>query len=91
MCYETRARRAGASSNLQLRERGARAEPRLGGGHWGMKEKKKNLDTFFSTKGRSIWPGSHLNLPSWAPQVSQVSAPPTPKTGVVLGLLIMNF
>lgn len=49
MCYETRARRAGASSNLQLRERGARAEPRLrGGGGLGVeRKKKKNLDTFF--------------------------------------------
>lgn len=46
MCYETRARRAGASSNLQLRERGARAEPRLRGGG-GVERKKKTLILFF--------------------------------------------
>lgn len=51
MCYETRARRAGASSNLQLRERGAGAEPWLrGGGEEGLKE-KETLDIFFH-KGR---------------------------------------
>lgn len=96
MCYETRARRAGASSNLQLRERGARAEPRLrGGGALGI-ERKKKRDIFFH-KGT-------MNLASIAPEPALLGAAGLAgfgpshfagaragKTGVVLGLLIMNF